>query len=38
MAAADPSRCERIVGVGFGIAAVFALVLALMDSPPGPKT
>ena len=32
--AADPSRCERIVGVGFGIAAVFALVLALMDFPP----
>lgn len=32
--AADPSRCERIVGVGFGIAAVFALVLALADFPP----
>ena len=32
--AADPSRCERIVGVGFGIAALLALVLALADLPP----
>ena len=27
--AADPTRCERIVGVGFGVAATIALVLAL---------
>ena len=32
--AADPSRCERIVGIGFGVAAVFALVMALADFPP----
>ncbi len=32
--AADPSRCERIVGAGFGIAAVFALVMALADVRP----
>ena len=32
--ASDPSRCERIVGIGFGIAAVFALVMALADFPP----
>jgi len=32
--AADPSRCERIVGAGFGIAAVFALVMVLADFPP----
>lgn len=31
--AADPTRCERIVGVGFGVAASFALVLALVDVP-----
>lgn len=31
--AADPSRCERIVGLGFGIAAVMALVLALATLP-----
>lgn len=31
--AADPSRCERIVGVAFGIAAVMALTLALADLP-----
>ncbi len=31
--AADPSRCERIVGVGFGIAAVMALTLALATLP-----
>ena len=30
----DPSRCERIVGVGFGIAAALALVLALADFSP----
>ncbi|CAN7155489.1 MFS transporter [Acidovorax sp. LjRoot129] len=32
--AADPSRCERIVGVGFGLAACVAVVLALAH-PPG---
>ena len=31
--AADPSRCERIVGVGFGIAASIALVLGLASVP-----
>jgi FSR family fosmidomycin resistance protein-like MFS transporter len=29
----DPARCERIVGTGFGIAASFAVVLALVDVP-----
>lgn len=32
--ASDPARCERIVGAGFGIAAVLALVLALADFAP----
>ena len=32
--AADPSRCERIVGAGFGIAALITLVMALADFPP----
>ena len=32
--ASDPARCERIVGVGFGIAAVITLVLAFADFPP----
>jgi len=32
--ASDPSRCERIVGAGFGVAAVIALVLALADFAP----
>lgn len=32
--ASDPSRCERIVGAGFGIAAVIALVLAFGDFAP----
>ncbi|MFM9922479.1 MFS transporter [Variovorax sp. H27-G14] len=32
--ASDPSRCERIVGAGFGIAAILALVLAFADFPP----
>ena len=32
--ATDPSRCERIVGAGFGVAAALALVLALADFPP----
>jgi MFS family permease len=27
--AADPSRCERVVGAGFGVAAAMALLLAL---------
>jgi FSR family fosmidomycin resistance protein-like MFS transporter len=31
--AADPARCERVVGVGFGLAACIALVLALGDLP-----
>ncbi|MFN7152267.1 MAG: MFS transporter [Acidovorax sp.] len=31
--AADPSRCERIVGVGFGLAACVAVALALMPVP-----
>ncbi|MDR6887969.1 MULTISPECIES: MFS transporter [Variovorax] len=32
--ASDPSRCERIVGAGFGIAAAVALVLAFAQFPP----
>jgi len=32
--ASDPSRCERIVGTGFGIAAALALVLAFAQFPP----
>lgn len=31
--ASDPARCERIVGAGFGVAAVIALVLALGSFP-----
>ena len=31
--AADPSRCERIVGVAFSIAAVFALTMGLAPVP-----
>ncbi|RYX88466.1 MAG: MFS transporter [Comamonadaceae bacterium] len=31
--AADPSRCERVVGAGFGTAAVFALALGLFSVP-----
>ena len=31
--AADAIRCERIVGIGFGIAAAVALLLALGDFP-----
>ncbi len=31
--ASDPERCERVVGVGFGIAACIALVLALAHVP-----
>jgi FSR family fosmidomycin resistance protein-like MFS transporter len=32
--ATDPARCERIVGIGFGIAAALALTLALGQLPP----
>jgi|EndMetStandDraft_2_1072991.scaffolds.fasta_scaffold03002_2 MFS family permease len=32
--ASDPSRCERVVGLAFGAAAVLALVLGLVDLPP----
>ena len=32
--AADPSRCERIVGAGFGVAAAIALVIGLTTLPP----
>ena len=31
--ASDPTRCERIVGTGFGVAAALALVLAFADFP-----
>ena len=31
--ASDPARCERVVGAGFGLAAVVALVLALGSFP-----
>ena len=31
--AVDPTRCERIVGTGFGLAAVMALFLALGNFP-----
>jgi len=30
----DPTRCERIVGIGFGLAAVLAVVLALGNFSP----
>lgn len=32
--ASEPSRCERIVGTGFGVAAALALVLAFAQFPP----
>jgi MFS family permease len=32
--ASDPSRCERIVGAGFGVSAALALVLAFADFAP----
>jgi FSR family fosmidomycin resistance protein-like MFS transporter len=32
--ATDPARCERIVGIGFGIAAALALSIALGQLPP----
>ena len=31
--AADPARCERIIGVGFGAAAVIALTIGFVDLP-----
>jgi MFS family permease len=31
--AADPARCEQVVGVGMGLAACVALVVALADLP-----
>jgi len=31
--AADPARCERVVGIGMGLAACTALVVALADVP-----
>ena len=31
--ASDPSRCERVVGAGFGVAALLALVLAFASFP-----
>lgn len=31
--AADPSRCERVVGIGFGIAAMIALAIGLAPVP-----
>lgn len=31
--ASDPSRCERIVGMGFGVAAMLALVLGYAQFP-----
>jgi FSR family fosmidomycin resistance protein-like MFS transporter len=32
--ASDPARCERIIGVGFGMAALVALVIGFADLPP----
>jgi len=31
--AADPTRCERIIGVGFGTAAIIALTIGFTDIP-----
>ncbi len=31
--AADPARCERIIGAGFGTAALIALVIGFVDIP-----
>jgi MFS transporter, FSR family, fosmidomycin resistance protein len=31
--AADPARCERVVGLGFGVAALVALVMAVAPVP-----
>jgi MFS transporter, FSR family, fosmidomycin resistance protein len=30
----DPSRCERIIGAGFGVAATVALAIGFLDLPP----
>ena len=32
--AADPARCERIIGIGFGVAALVALTIGFTDMPP----
>jgi MFS transporter, FSR family, fosmidomycin resistance protein len=32
--AANPARCERIVGIGFGVAALIALAIGLAEVPP----
>lgn len=32
--AANPARCERVVGAGFGIAALIALAVGFADLPP----
>ena len=32
--ASDPARCERIIGVGIGMAALVALVIGFADIPP----
>ena len=32
--ASDPTRCERVVGAGFGIAASIALLIGFADVPP----
>ena len=32
--AADPARCERLIGAGFGVAASVALAIAFLDMPP----
>ena len=31
--AADPARCERIIGAGFGVAALMALTIGFVDIP-----
>ena len=33
--AADPARCERVVGIGMGLAACIALSVALLPMAPG---
>jgi len=30
----DPSRCERVIGIGFGVAAAVALTIGFLDVPP----
>ena len=32
--ASDPTRCEKIVGIGFGVAATLALIVAFAPVPP----